>query len=253
MIETQNIEGVAVVKLGRGVINAINIEMVNKLGEAMKAVREDAGISALVLASASDKFFSMGFDVPELIKLDRPGMEEFVIAYDDLCLDIYAFPKPVVASVNAHAIAGGCILALCCDYRFIADGRCLMGLNEAKLGVPLPYLASRVLEKTAGSSNAREMAYTGDLYQPGELLRMQVVDGIFPPERVFEESVEKARLLGSMPREAFAAIKRDRAEETTSLFEANCHKKHRVFLDCWFSGPTRLLLAEAAEKFAPKS
>lgn len=77
-------------------------------------------------------------------------------------LALYTLPKPVVAAITGHAIAGGCILALCCDYRFISEGRKLMGLNEVKLGVPVPYLADRVLHALVGTRYAREIIESGE-------------------------------------------------------------------------------------------
>jgi enoyl-CoA hydratase/carnithine racemase len=252
MVRVERDKGVAVVRLDRGVINPINLEMVRKLAETLEALRADAGVTGVVLASASRKFFSMGFDLPELLELDRAGMAEFFGAFNEACVSLYTLAKPTIAAIENHAVAGGCILALCCDYRYIAEGRNLMGLNEIKLGVPVPYLAQCILQQVAGGRAAREVAYGGELHEPEELLKMGLVDRVLKPAQVLVDAINRAKELGAMSSEAFAAIKRTRTDRIQRLYALNSEEKEKEFLDCWFSEGTRPLLQEAMAKFKPK-
>jgi len=158
---------VAIVKLSRGVTNALDMELVNELGKLFERVQHDSNVSALVLASSNDKFLSIGFDIPRLFELPREGFETFFSEFNRVCLSLYTLPKPTIAAITGHAVAGGCSLALCCDYRFIAEGKKLMGLNEIKLGVPVPYLIDCVLRSTVGTRYAREIMNTGILRAGG--------------------------------------------------------------------------------------
>jgi enoyl-CoA hydratase/carnithine racemase len=151
--------------------------------------------------------------------------------------------------MTGHAIAGGCILALCCDYRFIAEGRKLMGLNEIKLGVPVPYLADCVLRHVVGARHAREIVETGEFYGPDKLLQMGVVDQVMPLEQVLPKAIEKAASLGTLPQAAFALIKRNRVEMVEAHILAHLEEKERVFLERWYSPEARERLEEAMEKF----
>jgi enoyl-CoA hydratase/carnithine racemase len=166
-----------------------------------------------------------------------------------VCLRLYTFPKPTVAAITGHAVAGGCILALCCDYRLIAEGKKLMGLNEIKLGVPVPYLADCVLQGIVGTRCARDMMDTGEFYVPADALRMGLVDAVFPVGDVLPKAVEKARLLGAWPPPAFALIKRNRVEQIEQRVMARREEKERLFVDCWYSEEARQRLKEAIEKF----
>jgi enoyl-CoA hydratase/carnithine racemase len=139
MIRTEYHDKVAVVKLNRGITNALNLQLVNELAETLHGVKHDSDVHSLVLGSSNEKFFSIGFDVPELFELTKSDFKFFYQTFNRVCLDLYTLPKPTIAVITGHAIAGGAILALCCDYRFIAEGRKLMGLNEIRLGVPVPY------------------------------------------------------------------------------------------------------------------
>ena len=249
MISMDQHGNVAVVRIERSITNALNLECVRQLVGALERVREDPEIRGMVLASSSDKFFSIGFDIPYLFELSRDEMKVFYQEFNLACMGLYTLPKPTVAAITGHAIAGGCILALCCDYRFIAEGRKLMGLNEVKLGVPVPYLADRALSQLVGIRHSREMMEGGEFYGPDDLLEMGVVDRVLPLDRVAEEGMGRAAELGDMPGSAFERIKRNRVEGVAAQVSECADEKARQFIECWYSDPAREQLREAMIKF----
>ncbi len=121
MISVEKRGKVSLVWLDRSVTNAINMNCVKDLSAAVQSLGSDPEVHGIVLSSSSANFFSIGFDIPELYDLSREEFGAFYRAVNQMCLDLYALPKPTVAAITGHAIAGGCILALCCDYRFIAN------------------------------------------------------------------------------------------------------------------------------------
>ncbi|MEE9618493.1 MAG: enoyl-CoA hydratase/isomerase family protein, partial [Anaerolineae bacterium] len=239
----------AIIKLDRGVTNTIDLQLVEELSETLQGVTHDPGVHSLVLGSSNERFFSIGFDIPQLFGLARQDFKFFYQTFNRVCMDLYTLPKPTIAAITGHAIAGGCILALCCDYRFIAQGRKLMGLNEIRLGVPVPYLADCVLRHIVGVRYARDIMDIGEFYQPEESLQMGIVDQVLPLEQVLPKSVEKARLLGGSPQEAFAMIKRNRVERVEAQVLTRLEEKERFFVDRWYSDEARERLREAMEKF----
>lgn len=249
MIRIEHHGEVAIVKLDRGVTNTIDLQLVEELSETIQGVRRDPGVHGLVLGSSNERFFSIGFDIPQLFGLARQDFKFFYQTFNRVCMDLYTLPKPTIAAITGHAIAGGCILALCCDYRFIAQGRKLMGLNEIRLGVPVPYLADCVLRHIVGVRYARDIMDIGEFYQPEESLQMGIVDQVLPLEQVLPKSVEKARLLGGSPQEAFAMIKRNRVERVEAQVLTRLEEKERFFVDRWYSDEARERLREAMEKF----
>jgi len=168
-------DSVAVAKLSRGVTNAFNLELVDELLKLILDLKFKDQVRALVLTSSNEKFFSIGFDIPQLFELSPEDFQLYYQKFNQMCLALYTFPKPTVAAITGHAIAGGCILALCCDYRVIADERQLMGLNEIKLGVPVPYLADCILRSLVGVRAARLIMESGDFYPPLQLFQMGMV------------------------------------------------------------------------------
>ncbi len=242
-------DGVAIMKLDRSVTNALDLEFVRCLSETLERVKNDADTRSLVLTSANDKFFSIGLDIPGLYELGQDEFMTFYRAFNRFCIELFVFPKPTVAAITGHAIAGGCILALCCDYRYISEGHKLMGLNEIKLGVPLPYPADRILHALVDSRAAREILDSGEFYEPDSAWRVGLVDRVVPLEEVLPSSMRKAGELGTLPPEAFATIKRNRVEIIEAQILERLEEKEEVFLRLWYSEEARGKLREAIEKF----
>jgi enoyl-CoA hydratase/carnithine racemase len=249
MIDVEYSDKVAVVRLNRGTTNPLNLEFVGELAAMLREVRTDAQARGIVLRSTNEKFLSIGFDVPQLYGLSEGDFQLFYDAFNDMCFDLYTMPKPTVAAITGHAIAGGCILALCCDYRLIAAGRRLMGLNEVKLGVPVPYLVDCVLRDLAGVRHAREILEMGEFYRPEELLRLGMVDEVFPLKDVVAKAIAKAEQLGAMPPLAYEVIKRNRVERVAGEVQARWEERRREFVKCWYSEEARERLRAAMESF----
>ncbi len=249
LVRFEPVGDVAVLKLNRGVTNAINMDMAVELSNAVEEIRRSGYFRALVLTSSNDKFFSIGFDVPELINLSRREFLEFYHAFNQLCLNLYTLPKPTIAAITGHAIAGGCILTLCCDFRYVSQGRKLMGLNEIKLGLPIPYFADRTLRQIVGDRAATEILYTGEFYPPEKALEMRLVDGVFPPDEVLSRAIEKVGAIGRLPDKAFAILKENRTREISNEFLRNFEEELSTFVDFWFSDEAQKRLREAIKNF----
>jgi len=249
MIEVTYRKSVVIVKLNRGITNALNLELVQELAKTVERVSANPKVRALILSSANEKFFSIGFDIPQLYGLPKEDFREFYEAFNQACMALYTLPKPTVAGITGHAIAGGCILALCCDYRVIGAGRKLMGLNEIKLGVPIPYLASSILQSIVGAREARHVEEFGEFYEAELLLKKGLVDEVAPQEEVMSRAREMGETLGSMPPEAYQRIKESRVEEVEKRIRTNWEKRQQAFVEMWYSEEARRRLRDAMERF----
>jgi enoyl-CoA hydratase/carnithine racemase len=248
-IQVENRDEVVLLQLNRSVTNAIDLNLVNELGGVLEGLRDDPDVRGIVLGSAEDKFFSIGFDIPQLYGLKIEWLRVFYQRFNQVCMDLYTLPKPTVGALTGHAIAGGCILALCCDYRIIAKGRKLMGLNELKLGVPVPYIADCILHQLVGSRIARQVIDTGEFFPSDQLLQFGLVDRVCPLDEVRSMAIEKARVVGANPLQAFAVNKGNRTAEVEALVEANLECREEAFIECWYSDQGRERLRAAMEKF----
>jgi enoyl-CoA hydratase/carnithine racemase len=248
VIRIEQCNNIIVAKLDRSVTNALNLDVLNELAEILKKARKDSRVHGFILTSSNDKFFSIGFDIPELYGLSRNDFKVFYKTFNRVCLDLFTLPKQTIAAISGHAVAGGCILALCCDYRIIAEGKKKMGLNEIKLGVPIPYPSDRILDQIVGYRTAREIVDTGDFFLPEKLLEMGVVDQIVPQDHVLEKALEKAQTMGE-GFDAFVMIKQSRVEEVEARIIKRLEEKERIFLNMWYAPETRKRLEAAMEKF----
>jgi enoyl-CoA hydratase/carnithine racemase len=242
-------EHIAIVRLSHGTTNAIELELVHELHESLQNLEADPEVHGLALTSANEKFFSIGFNIPELIELPPDNLRTFYRSFSRMCLDLFTLPKPTIAVIPGHAIAGGCILALCCDYRFIAEGRKLMGLNEIKLGLPVPYVADCILRELVGLRHARDIMDSGNFFAPEQSLQMGMVDKILPADKLLAEAINSVKELSSYPQAAFAMIKQNRIEGIRSQILSGLEKKEEHFIQCWLSREAQALLREAMTKF----
>jgi len=237
---------VAVLRLTNGVTNAIGPELVDELSAAIGSVRNR--YRGLVL-SGNAKFFSIGLDVPHLLMLNRSAMHEFWNRFEDLVLELYTLPIPTASAICGHATGGGAILALACDFRFMADGKRLIALNEVKIGLPVPYLADLMLRQIVADRVAVEMEFRSAFIGPNEAKAAGLTDAVCDEKAVEENALEKIREMAALPPTAFALTKQHRTRQIPPRFQSVRQDLNRTFMDCWFAPATQALLKEAAQKF----
>ena len=240
---------VALVRLQHGVTNALSPKLIHGLEAVFRRVKEDDAVNGLVLTGSNEKFFSIGFDIPELFEMNKDDFRGFYRLFNQTCLELFTLPKPTVAAITGHAIAGGCILALCCDYRYIAKGQKLMGLNEVRLGLPVPYLPDRLLHFLVGFRRAREIMDSGDFYPADKAFKIGIADKILPVADVVKAAVEHADTLGSLPKAGYGMIKQNRVEVVVEAVKTREDQKETAFIESWFSNEARERLKEAIKKF----
>ena len=136
-------DGIAVVTLANPPINAMDAALLEKLANLFEGLAADRAVRAAVIA-ADGPAFSAGLDLKTVPSLDRLGQRRLVDALNDSFGTLYAWPKPLVAAVNGHAIAGGLILALCADWRIVADVPMQISLAEVRVGVTYPVAALEI-------------------------------------------------------------------------------------------------------------
>src|SRR3989442_9618376 len=127
---------VALIRLENGKANAIGPSFLDRLESLLGKV----GDARAALITGQGSAFSAGLDLPALIDLDRVGMRAFVLRFEAVMMRVFELPIPLVAAVNGHAVAGGCVLALQADVRIGADRGARIRLNETPLRIGLPSL-----------------------------------------------------------------------------------------------------------------
>ena len=146
MIESHLSEGVMHITLRHRKASALDLELCEALREEFELAAEREDVRALIL-TGTGSIFSAGVDLPRLIDSGGDYVLRFVEALDAMLRALFLFPKPAVAALNGHAIAGGAIMAFASDYRLMSGGR--IGVPEALVGVPFPPLALEIARQVA--------------------------------------------------------------------------------------------------------
>ncbi len=134
-LQVTELDSLLAIHMNRPGANAINTELLGELRQAFELAAKDSGIRGVVLASAVDGIFSAGFDAREIFPFGAAQIREFFGAFLQLIHAMLDLPKPVVAAMEGHAMAGGAVLALACDARVMAEGEYNFALNEINLGL----------------------------------------------------------------------------------------------------------------------
>jgi enoyl-CoA hydratase len=161
---------------------------------------------AAVVLTGREGFFSAGADLKIAPTLDADGQRAMVAGINGIFAGWYGFPRPVVAAVNGHAIAGGLILALCADYR-VGSTEGKYGLTELKAGLPYPAVAMAVVRAELHAPAARRLVLGADLVGAKEALEAGAFDEVAEPDQVLHRATEVARGLSLLPSEAYEKVK----------------------------------------------
>jgi len=245
-VQTSVDDGLLTVRLSRGHGNAINPELARDLALAFRQAGADSAVRG-VLFAASGKLFCPGLDVQELIELDRASMERFVIDFAELILTMYSFEKPVVAALHGHTIAGGCVLSLTTDWRVLSSGA-LIGLNEIRVGVPLPFGVALILRDSVPPARLEEVGLFGRNYSGEEAVAAGLAHEIHSAEEFEAHCRERLGKLASRDARAFGITKRYLRSATVERIRDRESSLTHEFLDSWFSGETQARLRSIVEE-----
>lgn len=201
-------DGVAVVTLSRPPINAMDASLLEELADLFDRLATDPAVRAAVIA-AEGPAFSAGLDLKTTPALDRPGQRRLIEALNRSFGTLYAWPKPLVAAVNGHAIAGGLILALCADWRIVADVPLQISLAEVKVGVTYPVAPLAIARAELAPSAARRLILLGETVDAAGAEALAVVDERVPLAALRARAIARAGRHAALPPQAFATIKRE--------------------------------------------
>lgn len=243
---------VVLLSLARNSLNTLSPAFVAELRTALAEVARDDAVGALILASEAEKFFSAGWDLPVVLDLDPADMRSFYRSFSDLVVDLATQPQPTFAELGGIAVAGGCMVALACDWRVASSGCRRFGLNEVDLGVPVPWVGVRLALEVAGWRAARDTIVGGALVAPEVALASGLLDAVEEAELLRDVVLDRAEAMAAKPGRAGRLAKAGLREGLRESFEAVRSQDEESFLEAWTADAARPLLAAAARKLVPR-
>ena len=190
-------EGIATVSINRPkALNALNSATLRELSAALDELLAAADVKVLIITGAGDRSFVAGADISEMAGYNTMQGECFAELGQGVMFKLERFPKPVIAAINGFALGGGCEIAMACDIRYASD-KLKVGQPEVKLGVLPGFGGTQRLTRIVGPGKAKEIIFSGDVYDAAEALRIGLVDRVFPPEKLMEETKKLARTIAS--------------------------------------------------------
>ena len=234
MIDMTRRGTVAVLRMMHGKANALDLEFCEALTAQLEASAQSDARALVVVGQGG--MFSAGLDLVRLLDGGAAYVRAFIPVFNRTFETLFACPKPVVAAVNGHAIAGGCILACAADYKVMAREPGRIGIPELLVGVPFPVVPLEIM-RFAAPQSLQAMTYRGTTFTAGAALQHGIVDAVVEPEALLDEAVAAAESLAAIPSAAFTLTKRQLRDPAMQRMRAGAATDADV-ANAWASAET---------------
>jgi enoyl-CoA hydratase/carnithine racemase len=219
--------------------NALDEALIEALLAAVAGAAGDPAVRGVLLASAHPKLFCPGLDLVALAAYDRPAMTRYLEKFARLIVTLYALEKPVVAALSGHAVAGGCILSLCADWRVLRRGGVQVGLNEVRVGVPMPWPVAVLLRASVSPRLLARVGLLGRNFADDEAVAVGLADEVAPAEGFAAACRERLVEFADKEPVALNLTKRYLRAPTVAAMVQRDGDAAAEFLDAWFSPTTQ--------------
>lgn len=246
MIKLEHHKDIAVLQLYRPPANAIDIELCSALENAVRAEVESE--SKAIILTGQGAIFSAGMDLVKLLNGGSDYICEFLNKLEQLMETLIFCPKPMVAAINGHAIAGGCVIATCADQRLMVHTSARIGMPELKVGVPFPVIIMELMRSRINSATFEEIVLGGANYTADKAQKKGLVDEIVSADELMDRAMARARSLAEIRPEIYSLTKmqvRQPVREATA--KLNAVQRDQI-VSIWGSQQTQRAIREYMEK-----
>lgn len=246
MIEVRTHGDVAVMQLAHGRANALDLELCRALRDRLAEL--DAGPARAVVLTGREAIFSAGVDLKRVLDEGVPYLRDFVPALDAAFEALLRFRKPVVAAVNGHAIAGGCVLACAADQRLMAAGPARIGVPELRVGVAFPGSVVEIMRLVVAPGHLAELLYRGATLEPQVALQWGLVDALSEPARLMDDALATAAELAAAQPGSFALTKAQLRAPALGNVASARERYGQAVLDQWCEPGTLAAIGAYVER-----
>ncbi len=236
MIEINIKDGIAVMTLTYGKANTLDTEFCEAI--AARFFELASSDAKAVVVTGQGTIFSAGVNLVRLSEGGADYIRKFLPALHKLYDAAFFHPKPVVAAVNGHAIAGGAVLACCADRRIMARGNGRIGVTELLVGVPFPALAFEIVRFAVPARYLPEFTLSGATYLPDDALAHGWIDEVAEPGELFARAMTVARQLAALSPPAFAQTKAQIRQAVGERYAAGGEATDKAATGIWCAPAT---------------
>lgn len=241
----------AIITLNRGKSNAMNREMITELNDMFRNIDADPQIGGALL-TGQEHFFSAGLDLMELYHYNEQEVRSFWELFFEFAATMIAFKKPLVAAINGHSPAGGCVMALACDARIMAEGKYIIGLNEVPVGIIVPNSIFQIYSFWLGKAAANRALLEGKLFTPQEAVEIGLVDELVPQDRILTTAERYVRKYMAFEFNTWQQSKLNIREELIAATRADQSAVLHRMLTQWWMPNTRNILKTIIDNLQKK-
>jgi enoyl-CoA hydratase len=236
MLHVEDRGTVSILRMRHGKANALDVEFCDALTAQLEELRRTP-TRAIVLTSEG-RIFSAGVDLLRILNAGPEYPAIFLPALSRVFETLFSHPKPVVAAINGHAIAGGCVLACAADHRLMARDAGRIGVPELLVGVPFPISAVEIMRFTAAPEHLQTLLYGGQTLSPEDAAERGLVSAVVEPAMLLDEAVQTAEALAALPPSAFTLTKHQLRAPATQRMKEGAHFDSTVKAE-WACAHTR--------------
>jgi len=250
MIELDQQNSIAIIKMNHPPANAINATFLSTLNEAV--TDQIASDSKAIILTGNGNIFSAGVDLVQLLEGGAQYIGDFLVKLEQMLETLFFCPKPLIAAINGHAIAGGCVIACCADRRLMVDGKARIGVPELRVGVPFPVIIMELMRAKVSSACFEEIMLGGASYLPKDAAQKGLVDEIIAAEDLMEKALDSAESLASIRPEIYSFTKTQIRQPIREIVDS----KNKIMADDikirWESKQTIQAITKYVEKTLKK-
>lgn len=236
MIDLKTDNGIAVVAISHGKANALDIELCEGLAKCFTKLR--AAAARAVVVTGQGRMFSAGVDLRRLSSGGPDYIRQFLPVLHRLYNAVFFHPRPVVAAVNGHAIAGGCVLACAADRRVMARAGGRIGVTELLVGVPFPALAFEIVRFAVPTHHLAEFLFGGATYDSDAALQRGWVDEVVEADALMPRALAAAAEFARLSPPAFAQTKMQLRQEIGERVKRHGSASDQIIADIWAASET---------------
>lgn len=241
----------AIITMNRGKSNALNREMITELNDMIVNIDADPAIGGAMI-TGTGHFFSAGLDLIELYGYDEAETRSFWTLFFSFAANLSKFKKPIVAAINGHSPAGGCVIGIACDTRVMANGPYIIGLNEVPVGIIVPQSIFELYAFWLGKADASRSLLEGKLFSPEEALKIGLVDELVSPDSILTAAERKVRKYMAFEANTWQQSKLSIRKELIASISADQSETLQKMLDQWWSPGTRSILKTIIDNLQKK-